>query len=96
MNFSSNRWVLLHHQVGERLGDRGDHYDFMVSPVDSVPAGSTVRVPCPDRFEFGKLDFSRRAAVVDLGDPSQSPRPSVAVGVLNKTPAGPSGNLFRV
>ena len=40
MNFSSNRWVLLHHQVGERLGDRADHYDLMVSPVDSVPADS--------------------------------------------------------
>ena len=41
MNFSSNRWVLLHHQVGDRLvwsrrsADRGD-FDFMLAPVGSL------------------------------------------------------------
>ena len=36
----SNRWVLLHHQVGESLGNRGDHYDFMVSPEGISQADS--------------------------------------------------------
>lgn len=45
MNFSRNRWVLLHHQVGDQFGDRGDHFDFMLAPVgvsleDSDPTGS--------------------------------------------------------
>ena len=45
MDFSSNQWVLLHHQVGERLGDRGDHYDFLLSSVDFGAAGSPPASP---------------------------------------------------
>ena len=36
MNLSNNQWVLLHHQVDGPIGDRGDHFDFMLSPVGSL------------------------------------------------------------
>ena len=37
MTNRSNQWVLLNHQVGNLQGQRGDHFDFMVSPPDSGP-----------------------------------------------------------
>ena len=45
MALRNNRWVLLHHQVGELLGGRGNHYDLMVSPVEFGAAGSKPASP---------------------------------------------------
>ena len=45
MNFSGNRWVLLHHQVGEPLGGRGDHYDFMLSSKGISPEDAGLQTP---------------------------------------------------
>ena len=37
MTASSNRWVLLYHQVQDQPSKRGDHFDLMLSPKDSGP-----------------------------------------------------------
>ena len=51
MNSSNNQWVLLHHQVSGPISDRDDHFDFMLSPMDSA-------LPAPAPSEPGSDDWS--------------------------------------